>query len=222
MLAGGKPQRTVDPRSLDPDAVYPANRQETLPIGLMALTAGFLALTVSARQGYMMLYGDAVSHLGIARRIVDNNAPGLVQLGSPWLPLPHLLMLPFIGKMEWWQDGMAGAWPSLICYVLAVVGVYRLARRMMPTQWAFVATAFFGLNANLLYLSTTAMNEPLFLALLVWITVVTCELMEFVAAEAEKRVAPHLVVLGLLILAAVMTRYVGWVVGGVVWCLVSW
>jgi len=222
LLAGGNPRRAVDPRSLDPEAVYPPNRQEMLPVALMALTAGFLALAVSAKQGYMMLYGDAVSHLGIARRIVDNNAPGLVQLGSPWLPLPHLLMLPFIGKMEWWQDGMAGAWPSLICYVLAVVGVYRLARRMMPTQWAFVATAFFGLNANLLYLSTTAMNEPLFLALLVWITVVTCELMEFVAAEAEKRVAPHLVVLGLLILAAVMTRYDGWVLGAVVWCLVTW
>ena len=172
LRANGNPGRAVDPRSLDPEAVYPANRQETLPIALMALTAGFLALAVSARQGYMLLYGDAVAHLGIARRIVDTNTPGIVQLGSPWLPLPHLLMLPFVSRMEWWQNGMAGAWPSLVCYVIAVVGVYRLARRMLPAQWAFVAAAFFGLNANLLYLSTTAMNEPLFLALLVWITLI--------------------------------------------------
>jgi len=204
---------------MNPDAVYPANRQETLPVALMALTAAFLALAVSAKQGYMMLYGDAVAHLGIARRIVDNNAPGLMQLGSPWLPLPHLLMLPFIAKMEWWQDGMAGAWPSMICFVLAVVGVYRLARRMMTTQWAFVAAGFFGLNANLLYLSTTAMNEP---PLLVWITLVTCELLEFAKDELEKRVAPHLVLLGLLILCAVMTRYDGWILGAVVWCAVTW
>ena len=188
----------------------------------MALTAGFLALAVSAKQNYMMLYGDAVAHLGIARRIVDTNAPGLVQLGSPWLPLPHLLMLPFVSNMQWWQDGMAGAWPSLICFVIAVVGVYRLARRMMPTQWAFVATAFVGLNANLLYLSSTAMNEPLFLALLVWITVVVGELLDRMSADEEKLVAPHLVLLGFLILAAVMTRYDGWILGAVVWCLVTW
>ncbi len=220
--ATGDPTRFVDPRALDPDAVYPANRQETLPIALMALTMGFLALAVSAKQQYMMLYGDAVAHLGIARRIVDTNAPGLVQLGSPWLPLPHLLMLPFIWKMQWWQDGMAGAWPSLICFVLAVVGIYRLARRIMSTPWAFVAAAFAGLNANLLYLSTTAMTEPLFLALLVWIVLVTCELLEYAGETAIKKVTNHLVLLGMLVLAAVMTRYDGWILGAAVWCLVTW
>jgi hypothetical protein len=222
LLVGGNPRRFLDPRAADPDAVYPANRQETLPVALMALTAGFLALAVSARQGYMMLYGDAVAHLGIARRIVDNTAPGLVQLGSPWLPLPHLLMLPFVWKMEWWQDGMAGAWPSLVCFVFAVVGVYRLARRAMPTQWAFVAAGFFGLNANLLYLSTTAMSEPLFLALLVWIVLVLCELLEHLDAEETKAVTNHLVLLGLLNLAAVMTRYDGWILAAAVWCVMTW
>ncbi len=82
--------------------------------------------------------------------------------------------------MEWWQNGMAGAWPSLRCYVIAVMGMYRLARRVMPPGWAMVATAFFGLNANLLYLSTTPMTEPLFLALLVWIVLLTMELVEAV------------------------------------------
>ena len=221
-LRWSRPGVVADPRSLDPDAVYPASRHETLPVALMALTAGFLALAVSAKQGYMLLYGDAVAHLGIARRIVDTNTPGLMQLGSPWLPLPHLLMLPFIGNMTWWQNGMAGAWPSLACYVLAVTGVYRLARRMMPTQWAMVATGFFGLNANLLYLATTAMNEPLFLALLVWIANVTAELLELAAAGLEKKVAPLLVLLGLLNLCAVMTRYDGWILAVTVWLLVTY
>ena len=218
----GRLSRITDPRSLEPDAVYPANRQEMLPVALMALTAGFLALAVSARQGYMLLYGDAVAHLGIARRIVDTNTPGLMQLGSPWLPLPHLLMLPFVSNMTWWQDGMAGAWPSLVCYVIAVAGVYRLARRLMPTQWALVAAGFFGLNANLLYLSTTAMNEPLFLALLVWIVNVAAELLDFAADGYAKRVAPHLVLLGLLNLAAVMTRYDGWILAAGIWCAVTY
>ena len=212
----------IDPRASDPEAIYPANRQETLPVALMALTAGFLALAISAKQNYMMLYGDAVAHLGIARRIIDNNDPGLMQLGGVWLPLPHLLMLPFVWKMEWWQDGMAGAWPSLICFVLAVVGIYRLARRMMPTQWAFVAAAFFGLNANLLYLSTTAMTEPLFLALLVWIVLMLCELLDAAKENATKAVTHRLLLLGTLILAAVMSRYDGWILGATVWLIVTW
>ncbi len=79
------------------------------------------------------------------------------------MPLPHLLMLPFVQKMEWWQNGLAGAWPSLICYIASVAGIYRLARWMMIPRWALAATALYALNPNLLYLSTTAMTEPLFL-----------------------------------------------------------
>ena len=170
----------------------------------------------------MLLYGDAVAHLGIARRIVDTNTPGLAQLGGVWLPLPHLLMLPFIGRMDWWQDGMAGAWPSLICYVLAVMGLYRVARRLVAPRWALVATAFFGLNANLLYLSTTAMTEPLFLALLIWIVLLAMEFVEAAQAAATRRVTGHMLLLGGLILAATMTRYDGWILGAAVWAIVAW
>ena len=200
----------------------PATRQETLPLGLLAVIVGFIALSVSALHGYMLLYGDAVAHLGIARGIVDTNTPGLAQLGGVWLPLPHLLMLPFIGKMEWWQDGMAGAWPSLFCYVMSVMGLYRLARRLMTPRWAIVATAFFGLNANLLYLSTTAMTEPLFLALLIWIVLLTLEFVEAVREEQERGATTRMMLLGVLVLGAVMTRYDGWVLGAAVWCVVAW
>ncbi len=155
--------------------VRPARREEVMPVALAALALAFVALIVCVSRGYLLLYGDAVAHLGIARRILDSRNPGLIQLGGVWLPLPHLLMLPFVQKMEWWQNGLAGAWPSLLCYVLSVAGLYRLARRMMAPRWALVATAFYGLNPNLLYLSTTAMTEPLFLALLIWTTLLTME-----------------------------------------------
>ena len=114
-LDGAAPQRS-------PDEVRPATREETLPVALGALVLGFIALIVCVQRGYLLLYGDAVAHLGIARRILDSRNPGLVQLGGVWLPLPHLLMLPFVQKMEWWQNGLAGAWPSLLCYILGVVG----------------------------------------------------------------------------------------------------
>src|SRR5271170_3296246 len=153
----------------DPDKVQAATREETFPVVLAALLLALIALLVCFPRGYLLLYGDAVAHLGIARRILDSHNPGLVQLGGVWLPLPHLLMLPFVQKMEWWQNGLAGAWPSLTCYIASVAGLYRLARRMMTPRWAVAATAFYALNPNLLYLATTAMNEPLFLAILIWI-----------------------------------------------------
>jgi hypothetical protein len=189
---------------------------------MAAVLFAFVALIVCFTHGYVLLYGDAVAHLGIARRIFDSRNPGMGQLGGVWLPLPHLLMLPFVQKMDWWQSGLAGAWPSLGCYILGVVGFYRLCRRMLVPRWALAATAFYGLNPNLLYLSTTAMTEPLFLALLVWMTLLTAECVDAIHAAQQTRVARRLVGLGLLIFAAVFTRYDGWVLGAAVWCVLAW
>jgi hypothetical protein len=204
------------------DAVQPATGEEIYAIAMGAVLLGFMALIVCFTRGYALLYGDAVAHLGIARRILDTRNPGLVQLGGVWLPLPHLLMLPFVQKMEWWRSGLAGAWPSLICYVLGVAGFFRLCRRMLAPRWALVATAFYGLNPNLLYLSTTAMTEPLFLALLIWMVLLTVECVDAIRADEQSRVARRMIFLGLLIFAAVFTRYDGWVLGAAAWCVVTW
>jgi Dolichyl-phosphate-mannose-protein mannosyltransferase len=204
------------------DVVRPATREETRPVALAAVVVGFVALVVSFLRGYVLLYGDAVAHLGIARRILDSRNPGLSQLGGVWLPLPHLLMVPFVQKMEWWQNGLAGSWPSLLCYVAGVAGLYRLARRMMTPKWALAATLFFGLNPNLLYLSTTAMTEPLFLALLIWLTLLTVECVDAIHRGKTGFVARRMILIALFIMAAVFTRYDGWVLGAVVWCVVTW
>ena len=207
---------------MDWEQIRPATRQELSPILMFSVLLSFVSLMICFSRGYLLLYGDAVAHLGIARRILDTRNPGLIQLGGVWLPLPHLLMLPFVQKMSLWQSGLAGAWPSLACYILSVVGLYRLCRRMLKPRWAFVATAFYAVNPNLLYLSTTAMTEPLFLAELIWITLVTVEALEAIRVGQRSSAARNLIGLGLLIFAAVFTRYDGWVLGAVAWCVVAW
>ena len=206
----------------DPDEVRAATREEVLPIALAAVLLSFIALFLSYSRGYVLLYGDAVAHLGIARRILDSRNPGLVQLGGVWLPLPHLLMLPFVQKLEWWQNGLAGAWPSLICYIASVAGLYRLARRILAPRWALAATAFYALNPNLLYLSTTAMTEPLFLALFIWTTLLTVECVAAIRTAEAAAVSRRLILLGLFILASVYTRYDGWILGACVWLILTW
>ena len=61
------------------------------------------------RHGDVLLYGDAVAHINIARRVFDSKTPGLLQLGTVWLPLPHLLMIPFLISDEMWQRGFGGS-----------------------------------------------------------------------------------------------------------------
>jgi Dolichyl-phosphate-mannose-protein mannosyltransferase len=191
----------------DPDEVRPATREETFPVALGAVLLSFVALLISYSRGYLLLYGDAVAHLGIARRILDSRNPGLVQLGGVWLPL--------------WQNGLAGAWPSLICYIASVVGLYRLSRHLLAPRWAIAATAFYALNPNLLYLATTAMTEPLFLALVIWTVLLTVECVVGIHAARQAVVARRLVLIAVFILAAVYTRYDGWVLGAAVWCVIA-
>ncbi len=89
-----------------------------------SLSAAAVALCSSARAT-LLYYGDAEAHLNIARRIVDSRTPGCDQIGTVWLPLPHLLMLPFVRNDWLWRSGLAGAIPSAICFV---------ARRRLPVR----------------------------------------------------------------------------------------
>jgi hypothetical protein len=183
---------------------------------------GFFALLVCYSKNYLLLYGDAVAHLGIARRIVDSHYPGIAQLGGVWLPLPHLLMLPFIGNMQMWQTGFAGVPMSILSFALSVAGVWRLGRRIMRPRWALVATTFYALNPNLLYLATTAMTEALFLCLLVWTVVAATEAVAALRAGKVRNAGAGMIAAGVLITGQVTTRYDGWIIGAVVWCWIAW
>jgi len=98
---------------------------------------------------------------------VDSQTPGYDQIGTVWLPLPHWLMLPLVRRDGLWRSGLAGAIPSAACFVLAGMFLFAATRRLFSsTAAAAAATALFTLNPNLLYLQTTPMTEPAFLACL--------------------------------------------------------
>jgi hypothetical protein len=178
------------------------------------------AVVWSWRHGAMLNYGDAVAHLHIARRVLDSHRPGFTQLGSVWLPLPHLLMIPFVQIYGWWENGIAGMIPSALAYLAACAGIYRLARRWLEPASAALALAFFAINPNLLYLQTTAMTEPLFVCEMVWVAV---WLVEWRASlEADPRKASRLQAwIAAALVAAVFTRYDGWVMALLAWVAVG-
>jgi hypothetical protein len=192
------------------------SRNEWLMVVASSVVASVLASVWSWRHRAMLNYGDAVAHLHIARRVFDSHRPGLSQLGSVWLPLPHLLILPFVTVYAWWANGIAGMIPSALTYIAGCAGIYRLARHWLRPSAAVVALAFFGLNANLLYLQTTAMTEPLFLCEMVWLAVWLVEW-----RGALKNDPPHaarlLRQIALVLVAAVFTRYDGWILAFLAW-----
>ena len=116
-------------------------------------------------RGLTLAYSDAISHMEIARRVWFSSTPGLAQLGSNWLPLDHILMLPLIWNDSLYRSGLGGAIPSMLCYVVGCTGMAALARALFGSMWAgLLAAAAYGANPNMLYLQATAMSESSLLA----------------------------------------------------------
>src|SRR5271170_4660764 len=106
---------------MKPQSILRWDRETTL-VGQLAAGASLLAFLFYFRRGDLLLFGDAVAHINIARRVFDSQTPGLLQLGTVWLPLPHLLMIPFIWSNAMWQSGSGGSIASMIAYVLGAMG----------------------------------------------------------------------------------------------------
>lgn len=137
------------------------------PVTVVAMALALvssLAIIFFAQRGELLWYGDATAHINIARRIFDSRTPGYEQIGTVWLPVPHLLMLPFVGVAKWWTTGLAGAFAGSLCFVTAGCFLFASIRRLTATAPALMAVAIFALNPNLLYLQATPMSETVLFA----------------------------------------------------------
>jgi uncharacterized membrane protein YhiD involved in acid resistance len=186
----------------------------------LAIFASVFSFLFYNRHGDVLLYGDAVSHINIARRVFDSKTPGLLQLGTVWLPLPHLLILPFIVSTRMWQSGAGGSIPSMAAYVFGVLGIFRLARTVLSENRSIEATRnivpwaaalIFAANPNLIYMQATAMGESLYLALFIWPLAYFAEF-----ARGSANASRSLTKCGLCLAAGSLTRYDGWFLSAVV------
>jgi hypothetical protein len=184
---------------------------EIVRLVCLAAFVSFLSFLFYYRQGDVLLYGDAVAHINIARRVFDSKTPGPLQLGTVWLPLPHLLIMPFIAVKQMWQSGSGGSLPSMAGYVFGVMGIFRLVRRMVSRDGeadsrsriaAWTAALIYGANPNLIYMQATAMGESLYLAFFVW---AVAHFAEFARGDPKA-----LMKCGGCLAAACLTRYDGW------------
>ena len=200
----------------------------TLLLGFIS----FLTLLFYYGRNELLLYGDAVAHINIARRVIDNRHPvqWFIQFGTVWLPLQHVAMLPFVWNRALWQSGVAGAIPGMLAYVLGTLGVFRLVGARAPKTAAYFAAAVYGLNPNLLYLQSTAMNEPIMLAFFIWALVFLDEFLRSIFPPRSElgarpsRMGPEraLESCGIVMAGGALTRYDGWFLGAVLGVLLVW
>lgn len=170
----------------------------------VACIASLTACWYSFQHQYILLYSDAYAHLRIARRIIDSSSPSLAQFGGVWLPLPHVLMLPFIWNDYLWQTGLAGSIPSMICYLLSTIYLFLAARRLTgDSRASFIGALVFILNPNVLYLQTTPLSE------LVCFATLTMSCYYFLAWTQEESLKYLIFAAGSTFLAT-LARYDGW------------
>jgi hypothetical protein len=116
-------------------------------------------------RGFLLYYGDAQAHLNISRNLIDARQPGYDQLGTVWLPVLHVICLPFVRNNGWWESGLAGAIPVSACFVFAGLCLYLCAIEVFASAWSALAVLLcFALNPNVLYLSAIPMTEIVFIA----------------------------------------------------------
>jgi hypothetical protein len=115
----------------------------------------------------LVYFGDSVSHMLGARKLVDwSENPGFAQLGTVWLPLPHLMLLPFTLIDPLFTTGFAGVAVSLPCLAITTALLYKMIKIHLIggiSYIAFVGALLYALNPNILYLGITAMTEAPFM-----------------------------------------------------------
>ena len=148
----------------------PAPSRTWWAVAIVAVLASVLsaaAVWLTWSEGWTLYYGDAEAHLNIARRVVESRTPGYEQLGTSWLPMLHLLMMPLVRYDALWRSGLAGAIPPAICFITGVAFFFAAVRRVFASGVAAtVAAAIYALNPNALYLQSIPMNEVVYFAAL--------------------------------------------------------
>jgi hypothetical protein len=173
-------------------------------VGLLAAVLSAAALGFVLSRGYTLYFGDAEAHLNIARRIADSRTPGPDQIGTVWLPFPHLLTALLVWNDRLWQTGLAGSFPSAAAFIATCVLLYATARRLFGhVSAAAAAVAAFALNPNVLYLQSIPMTESIQFAAL-------AGLLYSAVGFVQSGSFGFVLLAAAFSNAASMTRYEGW------------
>lgn len=187
------------------------------PLLVVAIVGMVLSLSSFAyffANSMTNVYGDGVAHVNIARKVVDSPDNSLwqryIQIGSPWLPLQTLSMLPFVANDWMWRTGVAGSIVSMVSFIIAALSLFLLARSFYQNEnaaWSktlpALSAAIFVFNPSALYMQSTPMSELVFMATLVAAVYL---LQRWVNGQTAGRLAVAAIAMAM----ATLARYEAW------------
>lgn len=179
-------------------------KNETRLFYIFIILVSLLSFWFFYQNGLGLAYNDARSHLNIGRRVVEGLKPGLAQIGSVWLPLPHLLMVPTVWNDFFWHTGLSGAIISMISFVVVAIVIYKFLDLLQVGRIGkYLGVGIFLFNLNILYLQATAMTELLLLATM------TLAVYEFVLWQKTNAIK-DLILSAFFVMLSTLIRYDGW------------
>lgn len=139
----------------------------------LAISIAFIAGLISQYYSYLYdfnyAYRDAIYRMEAARRFFDSTNPGIYnQLGTVWLPIPNLILMPFAYFDYLWETGLAASLVNFPLFVISsaliFLSIKRLTQNVIAAWFGFLIYVF---NYNILYYQTTAMTEQFYLTFLI-------------------------------------------------------
>jgi hypothetical protein len=133
---------------------------------LLGALVGIASFAYYYLNGLSTAHFDAKAHLVIARRLIDSPTPGYAQMGAQWLPLIHILYLPFVIFNSQYRTALMPSLLSVCAFAVSGWLVYRIALRMTGSTVSgiFAAAVLIG-NPNLQFLQSAPLTEPIYLVL---------------------------------------------------------
>lgn len=135
-------------------------RNQIILVVISALLISITSTYYYNNHNLILAYGDAESHVNIAKRVVSSITPGFGQLGGNWLPLQHILMLPFVWNDNLWRSGLGGSIVSMIAYILTSIYIYKSIKLTTSGEYtSILGAALFMFSPAILYMQSTPMSE---------------------------------------------------------------
>jgi hypothetical protein len=135
-------------------------------VAVLALVVAGTAFLILVPSGAHLLHFDAKAHMVVSRRVLDNITPGWGQLGTIWLPLPHILNALPAQNDFLYRTALFASLLGLGAFVAGVAALARAAEEATGDRWAAMVAATVPLaNPGWLYLQATPLTEPLFFGL---------------------------------------------------------
>ena len=173
-------------------------------IALAVLAAGTLAALHYSRAGLALSHWDARAHLVVARRVFDNLVPSWQQIGAVWLPLPHVLNMFPVQVDAWYRTGASAIAISVLSMAVTAGALAWFIARITGSLLGGASAALLMMtNANLLYLQSTPMTEPVLFATTALAVATTARWLDDGARTSSAAA-------GTSIALACMTRYEAW------------